>query len=584
MSVNEYLFIFTIGPVQSFIAEARRTADLYAGSKILSQLSAAAAKKITEPHELIFPHPDTLQGKTSAPNKLVAVLKIDDGQDAGLAIEAVANDARKAAEASWQHMASVALFELGLQDSKFHPLWERQKQNSLEFYWVALPVTGDYMQTYREANAALDARKRARLFVQSAEDGLKDSLSGLRQALRTHTEPSVEFWQKIRLSKPENARRVKKYERLDTIAAIKRFGVESDNYPSVSTIASMDFVHGLEPADKERLIDKINTTNQFYTVNDFGRGFPYDGDLLYTSTYQTQRLEASYDTTRIENTRPVVDELRRLHNKMGAPTPYYAILIMDGDSMGKHLSSCHSKMQHQNISKRLAEFASSMDMLIQQHHGCLVYAGGDDVLAFLPLSTVLTAAATINQHFQQYFADWQEMGQAFPFTMSAGIAVVHHMSPLDWALTEARAAERVAKNKYNRNVIVMRLLKRSGDSRQMGGRWETVAMVQSLQDYFKEERLASRLAHDLLEQAVVTTAVPDAYLSTIKLMLKRHKTKDRQKAFTEAEMARLTNTLGQWVADHKDIVPRKAGTEQSLTELGLWLTFARFAAQGGRDE
>ena len=32
MSGNQYLFLFTIGPVQSFIAQARKTRDLYAGS------------------------------------------------------------------------------------------------------------------------------------------------------------------------------------------------------------------------------------------------------------------------------------------------------------------------------------------------------------------------------------------------------------------------------------------------------------------------------------------------------------------------------------------------------------------------
>ncbi|NTW88345.1 MAG: hypothetical protein HGB26_04300 [Desulfobulbaceae bacterium] len=35
MSAQQYLFLFTIGPVQSFIAQARKTRDLYAGSAIL---------------------------------------------------------------------------------------------------------------------------------------------------------------------------------------------------------------------------------------------------------------------------------------------------------------------------------------------------------------------------------------------------------------------------------------------------------------------------------------------------------------------------------------------------------------------
>lgn len=34
----EHLFLFTISPVQSFIAQARKTQDLYAGSLLLSEL------------------------------------------------------------------------------------------------------------------------------------------------------------------------------------------------------------------------------------------------------------------------------------------------------------------------------------------------------------------------------------------------------------------------------------------------------------------------------------------------------------------------------------------------------------------
>jgi CRISPR-associated protein Cmr2 len=582
MSTKDYVFIFSIGPVQSFIAEARRTADLYAGSFILSQLSAAAAKKIQSPHQLIFPHPDTLDKKTGTPNKLVAVLHIAEGVDTAKALAEIAQNAQKAAEKCWHDLSAVALMQLGLQDPKFHPLWERQKNNLLEFYWVALPIEKDYLETYRKANEALDARKRLRLFNQAAEDDLKDSLSGQRQALRTYKENAEAFW--TRIAQRPSERRVKKHERLDTIAAIKRFGVPKP-YPSVSTIASMDFAFALDQADKQSLMGRIGTVGAFYTVEDFGRGLRYDGDLLYTATYSKQRLKTSYDLEQANGIEPVVAELKRLYEKVGfAPSPYYAILVMDGDKMGRHLDHCASQEQHQEISKRLGNFAGSMEELVQKHHGRLVYAGGDDVFAFLPLSTALKAAAEINQRFQETFADWQSFGQNFPFTMSAGIAIVHHMAPLDWALAEARGAEKVAKNHYDRNAIVVRLLKRSGDSKQMGGRWETVPLVQQLHSYFKGEKLSSRMAHDLLAHAEVTTAVPLAHSPMIKLMLKRHNNKDNRKGLNHGELEQLTNELAHWVLHHEAVVPPKEDVKQGLTELGLWLTFARFMAQGGQDE
>lgn len=55
----KYLLSISIGPVQDFIATARRSRDLWFGSWLLSEISKAAAKYIYEHKgELIFPSPD----------------------------------------------------------------------------------------------------------------------------------------------------------------------------------------------------------------------------------------------------------------------------------------------------------------------------------------------------------------------------------------------------------------------------------------------------------------------------------------------------------------------------------------------
>ncbi|HOV82716.1 MAG TPA: type III-B CRISPR-associated protein Cas10/Cmr2 [Methanothrix sp.] len=59
-----YLYVLSIGPVQDFIAAARRTRDLWFGSHLLSEISKAAARSVAEAGgDLIFPnlrsgHPD----------------------------------------------------------------------------------------------------------------------------------------------------------------------------------------------------------------------------------------------------------------------------------------------------------------------------------------------------------------------------------------------------------------------------------------------------------------------------------------------------------------------------------------------
>src|SRR6266566_344232 len=59
-SIMQYLFLVSIGPVQDFIASARRTRDLWFGSWLLSELSKAAAQEIVNAsagNSLIFPAP-----------------------------------------------------------------------------------------------------------------------------------------------------------------------------------------------------------------------------------------------------------------------------------------------------------------------------------------------------------------------------------------------------------------------------------------------------------------------------------------------------------------------------------------------
>ncbi|MCB0255752.1 MAG: type III-B CRISPR-associated protein Cas10/Cmr2, partial [Anaerolineae bacterium] len=76
-----YLFQCAIGPVQEFIATARRSRDLWYGSWLLSELSKAAAKAVIDGGgKLIFPFTDDTAGdlaaksKFNAPNKIAAVI------------------------------------------------------------------------------------------------------------------------------------------------------------------------------------------------------------------------------------------------------------------------------------------------------------------------------------------------------------------------------------------------------------------------------------------------------------------------------------------------------------------------------
>ena len=64
----KYLVLIHIGPVQAFIASARRSRDLWFGSWVLSELSKAAAKEVLtlgngNLKTLIFPYPKDEQSQ-----------------------------------------------------------------------------------------------------------------------------------------------------------------------------------------------------------------------------------------------------------------------------------------------------------------------------------------------------------------------------------------------------------------------------------------------------------------------------------------------------------------------------------------
>ena len=88
--MSNHLFLFTIGPVQSFIAQARKTQDLYAGSKLLSDLIGYGLCEVSKIKntEIIFPNFDTTEFKQdcqdsqkikdrSFPNRFIAKVSIE---------------------------------------------------------------------------------------------------------------------------------------------------------------------------------------------------------------------------------------------------------------------------------------------------------------------------------------------------------------------------------------------------------------------------------------------------------------------------------------------------------------------------
>ncbi len=342
-------------------------------------------------------------------------------------------------------------------------------------------------------------------------------------------------------------------------------------------------------------------------MKEFARGFEFDGDLVYRETYAPERLEASYGKPP-QQPREVVATLETLYSEANkskirpsAPSPYYALLVMDGDGMGEHIRACKNETQHCELSERLAKFTKrARKEIVLPPEGFLVYGGGDDVLALVPLQYVMDIAQKLKEAYREAFEGWPEEalpvrdGKRIPFTISAGIAIAQHLDPLDAALTQARHAEKqIAKRVPNKAALGVSVLKRSGETVHVRSHWESMnTLFDEMVGHFATERLASRFAYELYERARVVTGLgQDARVAAIQQLVNRHKSKELSdpKGLTE-RLARWAQELDSQMpldqeqgCDKKSTDDAEKPNSQGLGELGRWMILARFVARGGQE-
>ena len=534
--MSKYLLQIHIGPMQTFIAAARRTRDLWFGSWLMSELSKAAAWGIAEQdtkNSLIFP----AQGRNLAPdsglgvsNKIVA-LAVDP--------EKAARAAKDALEKRYDNLIVAASLESKLEEAAWHRA-NKQLHSFLELYWVSYPLGGDYAQARKYADTLLAARKSSRNFKPVNWNGTRLPKSSLDGRMETVTPKKADNQTEAQyVQQMYKQFRVRLGERLSGVDLLKRLG-EIDNdksrFPSTSHMAAILLKTRLEtnkdnPAmggKWEAYLKALRAKNpeiesQEIIYHDLqlpilGR---LDGALLFES-----RLLDFVDKS----------EMRPLNNKLNAflsdvlkgaevsePIPYYALLVGDGDSMGKTIDALlddHDRMdetikklekweRHQTFSKKLAAFAKSVRKIVGEHDGAVVYAGGDDVLALLPLHTAVSCAALLAQKFQSKMEKFKDKNGRVP-TFSAGVAMVHHLEPLEDALDLARKAEKTAKaykkedkggKTSEKNALAVTLNKRSGAPRTIVGHWgEIDERLSKFAHHYRQNNLPMGLAHQLRRQ------------------------------------------------------------------------------------
>ncbi|TCO63545.1 type III-B CRISPR-associated protein Cas10/Cmr2 [Caldanaerobacter subterraneus] len=387
----------------------------------------------------------------------------------------------------------------------------------------------------------LGARKSIREFEQLEQKGRKCSLCGEFEVLPLD-------WEKLR-SKEKGL--VKENERLCGVCLAKRLFPkimkeelnlsEELKFPSTSEMATIgekrriaenkEFIAEFKELFKE-FKQKLMLPNTVSVpkLKD-NQLFEIDGQWLMKESYREEYIKSEYtENFEIEDFQNMVQKITKLLEAYKInPSRYYAILQMDGDHMGKWLKgennpsimeTLHPKVGehikqhakdnpssilykkhpttpslHQTLSRKISTFALQEVRRIveEKHYGKLVYAGGDDVLALLPVEEVLGCAYELQNAFKKVLSS--------EASMSAGIVIVHHKYPLYLALKEVQLAQKKAKDErqYNRDAFCLKFIKGSEALKECGGKWELIDFLKELIEHFKKEEFSSTFPYQFFE-------------------------------------------------------------------------------------
>lgn len=442
---TSWLLQISVGPVQEFIAAARRTRDLWFGSSMLSEISKAAAKAVKDAGaELIFPAPN-VPGKDLEPDSDLNVANVILARASGddQAMNALAERAKEAAVARFKAFAAEAYEKAERWIVKER--WDRQIEDVIEFYaaWTELG-TGEvaYKAARQKVARLLAARKNLRDFLpHEGEFGVpKSSLDGLRESVfRVFRDGKVPAIPGLRL---------KKGEALDSVGLIKRIAGD-ERFPSVSRVAVDPWVRGAKEETLRELTSHCEALVKAGAISRVrgGEAFPYEGTAVLLSRHAAMLTECE-DGDKEEAKaacKAIAEILSRLRPKDRPQEPYFALLVADGDRMGAAISEIDGIEGHQKFSSTLSKFAGEARDIVKKFHGVCVYTGGDDVLAFLPLDTCLGCARELHEAFGELLKDYKSLKDQRSPTLSVGISIGHAMEDLEDLLEFGRGAERVAK-------------------------------------------------------------------------------------------------------------------------------------------
>ncbi len=496
----------SVGPVQGFVAQSRRTRDLWGSSYLLAFLSAHAMHGAVEAGgRLVLPAAEAaeqdrlyqwIQGRHegepprigSLPNHFVVEVEGNESEVARAGIRSLQTAWKRVCDAVWSRFVEPACIAgNGTED-----IWSRQVDSFWEVMWTASDA--------KAAGGLLARRKHWRSHHPPEEPGDKCTVMHTLQELSGFVRArdgarQDEFWHRIRGKSGSGLGLLdlRENERLCAVAFVKRtfpktarkalgWEVDASRWPSTVYVGALPWMRRVMSAIPQPAAEYAEVVRQVAgdaawstrpldpdsDVSSAGGFSRLDANFLYREFVTDERQyplggEASPVvreelSERLKHLCDTADEQGR---RLGSPPTFHALLLADGDRLGALVGQLGGR----SVSKTLTIFTRKAPEVVRNHDGVTVYAGGDDVLAMLPISRALACAEALSDAYRKAFANIDDGAAAIlpDATLSAAVVFAHVRSPLNHVLGEAhRLLDNVAKDRNGRDSLAAAVLKPGG--------------------------------------------------------------------------------------------------------------------------
>lgn len=527
------LVVVTIPGVQQFIGEARTTADLYAASRIMSLLTARMAAVAAELGTLVLPAipplsvPDELgqagmteQSAAGLPNRAVAFTEAGGGGRLARAMSAAVVD-------TWAELVAAGSGDgATIAPTPGFPVPQ----------WAVAP--GARWATYQEdlgrAMRALANRKKTRDFPgyrvrTPAVCGLSGRWAATGRDPRTGEELSAAARAKRSFrdtlggfpSTPSVASAVYRARIVELLPSTPELRVAVAKLrDAVEALLREDAGHGDAGRARNHL---VRGNSDLPGLRELGKRAgerwlaQAEGAWVYPDTWDEQSLRRDFrldyvpDKDLCDAGRLAAQTLSRRAVEAGVDplTPYLALVVQDADRMGAALSEPPPTVEdvagwHGSVSRTLVDIGGRQSVQVARRDllGRAVYAGGDDLMCFVPAATAITAALRMNAEFVDSAA--REIAHGVSLTASTAVVYFHASAALQGVVQTANDLLKAAKTR-DRPGLGVAVLRRGGERARVvvpwhapGGRTSLGAIAHLVAAYGEglSPRLASRLETD----------------------------------------------------------------------------------------